>query len=366
MKLTKLNKLLISNSMRFKLSSLLVLLFLFPSIFAQKNVNVDNLRFEYWTRFMPKTPLNPMFFYYEVDYQMPKSVSRYLDVEALDKYADISGQRFTTEPKDGDYRVNVEFDPIEIIGSEVGQRYVEHKDSKGNVTGRTYYYWIDVTYTFGARSNMMKGDVSVLKLNGFSRFDKLTFKSEEFDSSRTASDYWRNNRDLLIEKFTEERAVEAVKKTFSTLSSNYGFPIARVQGLVKTINEKKHPENEPLRGKSDQLKAIMEKLNGKVPTTEEEMNDLIEYFKSIPARYTDPQLKADVRLRYVAYYNLCRIYIYLDQPEKVKEYADLLFENGHDKKDAERLIKDAEKLQETLNKSDIKATQFSTDKYFNN
>ena len=63
---------------------------------------------------------------------------------------------------------------------------------------------------------------------------------------------------------------------------------------------------------------------------------------------------------------MCRIYIYIDQPDKVKEYADLLLENGHDKKDAERLSKDAAKLKERLENSFIKASQFDTDSYFQN
>jgi hypothetical protein len=56
------------------------------------------------------------------------------------------------------------------------------------------------------------------------------------------------------------------------------------------------------------------------------------HFKSIPERYTDPKSKTDMNLRSAAYYNLCKIYLFLDEPENVAEYADLIFANGIDTK----------------------------------
>jgi predicted ATP-binding protein involved in virulence len=98
--------------------------------------------------------------------------------------------------------------------------------------------------------------------------------------------------------------------------------------------------------------------------TEDDVAEELQYFKELPTRYTDPKLKADVKLRYVGYYNVAKIYLYLDMPDKVAEYANLLFENGHDKGDAKKLNEDADKLKALFDSSEIKARHFSTDPYF--
>jgi hypothetical protein len=357
-------KFLINNRMKTKLLlALSFLLSLSGSIYAQKNVNVDNLRFSYWERIMPKTPLEPAFFYYGAKIEMPASVKNKVDESSLYENLNISGQRYTEDLKEDDVFVNVTMAPINIVSSSVKERTVESKDKAGKVT-REYYYWVEVVYTFDAKAVANKSGKAIGQYTMYSRLKSLSFTSGEYGTRKGASDYWNNNREMLVEQFTRDCANSAISSLSSSLSAGFGFPIVRESGLIKTINEKKHPENDALRAKSEELKTKMEALNGKIPLTEEDVAELIEYFKNIPVRYTDTKEKADVRLRYVAYYNLCRLYLYIDQPEKVKEWADLLFANGHDKKDAERLIKDAEELKTRLDNAIIKATQFETDSFF--
>lgn len=351
-----------------KLKSLLILILAIVSLsgtmMAQKNVNVDNLRFSYLSRELPKNPQDPMFFYYSTKINMAATLASLVDEAALYENLFISGQRLTEEPKEDDIFVEVKMNPINIVSSEVKERVVENKNKEGKVTSRNYYYWVEVAYTFDATAVISKAGTVIKRYTMYNSSSRIYHRSQEYTSRKSASDYWNNNRDMLREQFSNECAKKAISDLSFTASNEFGFAIMKTSGLIKTINEKKHPENETLRANSDALKSRMEALTGETPLTEEDMADLIEYFKSIPERYTDPKLKADVRLRYVAYYNLCRIYMYIDQPEKVKEWADLLFANGHDKKDAERLTKDADKLIERFNNSIIKTTQFSTDSYF--
>lgn len=352
--------------MRTKLFLTLTLLLMSGALLAQKNVNVDNLRFSYAERLMPRKAQDPMFFYYASKITMPGTVKNYVDEQSLYDNLRISGQRITDEPTDNDYIINVNLAPINITNSEVRERVEERKDKDGKVTDRYHYYWVEIVYNFSASATLTRGTAIVGKYVMFSPTSNLYFKSTEYNTRKGAADYWNNNKEMLREQFTRECSDNAMSSLSSSLSADFGFPIVKTSALIKTINEKKHPENDALRAKSDELKSKMEALDGTVGLTESDMADIMEYFKSIPVRYTDTKLKADVRLRYVAYYNLCRIYMYIDQPDKVKEWADLLLENGHDKKDAERLTKDAEKLKERLEKSFIKASQFETESYFQN
>jgi len=349
--------------MKTKSVFILTVLLLTCSVYAQKNVNVDNLRFAYWERLLPKKPQQPMFFYYSIEMDMPRSVKIHVDEGQLQDQLVIAGQRYTDDPKEGDMLVHLKMAPVNILNSTVKERVVESKSKSGEVT-RTYYYWVEVNYNFEAQA---VASISQVKKEAYSLYNRVhtqAFKSQEYNTRKGASDYWNNNREVLVEQFTRECADNAIKKLTTSLSADFGFPIVKTSVLIKTINEKKHPENDLLRSKSSQLKATMEKLDGKTPLAKEDMKELIAYFKSIPERYTDTELKADVRLRYVAFYNLCRIYLFLDQPKNVKKWADLLFANGHDKKDAERLTEDAESLHKRLNQTIIKATQFDTEDYF--
>ncbi|MDR3268355.1 MAG: hypothetical protein LBT83_04730, partial [Tannerella sp.] len=88
------------------------------------------------------------------------------------------------------------------------------------------------------------------------------------------------------------------------------------------------------------------------------------YFKRIPEKYADPNHKADVRLRYAAYFNLCTIYFFADEPEKVAEYADRLIANGHDAKDGEQLKKEAAALKKAFDKTGIRTCHFDPKTYF--
>lgn len=331
---------------------------------AQKNVNVDNYRFAYSYRALPKKPLNPMFFYYGIQINMPNTMSHIVDVDNLAGQLVIEGQRYTEEPKADDIFVLLSMQQINILGTDIRERVEEYKDKQGNVTSRKFFYSVVVNYNFDAKAVVTQGNNKIGNYVLKSRNQTLTYKSSEHSTSRAASEYWKNNRENLKENFTVEQSNAAVSSLSQMLTSEFGFATIKTTDIIKTINEKKHPENEPLRAMSDKLKSSLETMDANTPLIEEDIADIIEYFKNIPVRYTDPKLKADVRLRYVAYYNLCKIYLHLSQPEKVKEYADLILENGHDKGDCKKMNNEAEKLMERFNSSDIKTRHFDPETYF--
>lgn len=333
------------------------------SIIAQKNVNVDSYRFVYQERSVPSKQVNPRSFYYTTKIVMPGTVKNAVDEESLYNSLKIQGQRYTDQPSENDLLVTLTMEGLNIKSNEVHTRTVETKDKNGNVT-RVNYYSVWVIYNFQSDIDVKQGDDVVVKYNLYNRSTDLKYLSDEFSTSSAAADYWRNNRDNLKEGFIREVVSNSVSTSSNALSSAIGFRVTKEGDMIKTIKDKKHPENDALREKADALKNRLEKLDGTNPMKEEEIADIIEYFKALPGRYTDPKLKADVKLRYVAYYNLGKIYLFLDQPENVFEYAKLLIENEHDKKDGEKLIKEATNLQERFSKTDIKTRQFDPDKFF--
>ena len=349
--------------MKFKFFPVLILLILSGNALAQKNVNVDNLRFNYFERQLPQRPLNPPFFYYAVKIDMPGSIRNVVDEQVLYEMVHIVGQRIAYEPSDDDVIINAKMSPVIILGSSVKERIAEKKARDGTVT-KEYFYTMEIVYNFEANAVVTQKGKVLNRYSMCSRIQNFTFKSKEYKTQKEASDFWRNNREVLIEQFTRECAENSIVSLSKSLNNNFGFPIIKQSALIKTINEKNHPENETLRANSNEIKSRMEALDGTTPLTEDDMSDLIEYFESIPDRYGDATSKADIQLRYVAYFNLCRIYIFVNQPQEVKKWADLLFANGQDKKDGQTLKKEADALAKRFDKSIFKTAQFNTDDYF--
>ena len=341
------------------LTTISICLALFGHDLIAQNVNVDNLRFKYKVRYLPKNPLEPRSFYYVVNTSMPPEMRDFVDEPMLRNRCRIEGQRQAESFKQGDVVVDMALSPVNVLNAVVRERSV--KDRKGR---RLYYFWIEVTYTSEASVIVSKGSKELMRFMPMSYRESITFRSEEYGSFLGAAAYWKNNSEMLMGQFTRECANIAVDKASDMLSLHFGFPLITEPALIKTINEKNHPENLPLLEMSSSIETKVSSLSGDHVLTEEDMAQEIVYFKDILTRYTDNVSKADIRLRYVAYYNLCRIYMYINQPEKVKEWADLLALNGHDKKDGERLIKDAQNLIDRFKYSDIKTCQFNPDAFF--
>ena len=86
----------------------------------------------------------------------------------------------------------------------------------------------------------------------------------------------------------------------------------------------------------------------------------IEYYESIPKRYSSNE-KADAKLRYSAYYNLAKLYFYLDEPDKARQYADALIKNGYDDSDGRSLIEKADALSDLFQRNGARTRHFAID-----
>lgn len=336
--------------------------------FAQNNVNVDNYRFTFIHRASPSKPLVPLFFYYGVHINMPNSVAGVIDMDVLYDQLIIEGQRRTDNPKPGDVTVNLDMGFVEIVSSDVKEREGDSRDKDERKRGKdkdNKYYSMVITYTFDSKVVVTKNGKNIDYYPLYYRINMLTYQTREFSSRRDLSEYWKNNRENLKETFARDLAASSVSRAAARITSLYGFPTTKSSDIIKTINEKKHPENTAFRAASDNLKLKLEAMDAYTLMEEEDVADLIDYYKGVLDRYTDLQSKADVRLRYAALYNLCKIYLYLDQPENVKPYADRILENGYDKGDSKNMNEAAQKLMLLFNSSDqIKTRHFDPDAFF--
>jgi len=342
----------------------LISLFSFNGIAQTKSVNVDNFWFNYSFRGVPAKPLDPVRFNYAVKINAAAVVKNYVSVDDVESAVNIQGQNKVENLSDASVVVELTFGNIVVSSSEVNERKEESKDKAGNIT-RKYYYKVIATYTFESSYRVTNDQKPIAGNAIYSRTSPQSYQTQEYGSRKEAADFWNNNREVLIADFYRNLVSVSAETASAQASNLFGFPARTYnRDLLKTMNEKKHDENATFRDAINTVKTELQAMTPDVPLNKERLTDVIEYLKSLPGKYSDPNSKADQRMRYLAYYNLGKIYYYLDEPENVKQYADLIAPNGYDVKDGAKLNKDAEELMALFDKTNIRTRHFSPDNYF--
>jgi len=333
------------------------------SICAQtKNVNVDNYRFDVVVRTFPAKPWNPLFFNYSVAINASAIVQKNISIGEVYDAVNIEAQRKVQDFNQAALILQLNLGSIVINSSKVVDDIKTKKNKDGSVT-ETHEYYMEVNYNFSSSYEIKSTGKTLSKGEPYSNLSSRKYSTERYKTSKDASDFWNNNREMIIANLYRDLCLTSAAQLSSTATSLYGFPVIKSFVLLKTIDEKKHNENEAFRKNVELLKSALQAMTPEIPMDRKQADALIKYFKSIPERYADPKSKADARLRYAAYYNLCRIYLYLDEPDNVYKYADLILANGEDTKDSERLRDDANDLKTALNKTAIKTRHFNPDDY---
>jgi hypothetical protein len=329
-----------------------------------KNVDIDSKGFHYSYRSFPSAPLDPMRFAYATSIAATNTTKKHVSTEELAKSLVVQGQTKTDNIDEASVLVELSLGDLIVSSSSVTERKVENKDKDGKVTSVYYLYAARVVYNFESSYRIKQGEKILKTGNPHSRIFEREYRSDEYKSRREAAEHWNNNRDVFIDRFHRSFAAEAVKFASEQATRLYGFEAIDARDVVKTTDEKKHNENAVFRAAVDSMAAAFAAMTPDVPMNRELANSLIKYFKSIPEKYADPKLKADIRLRYAAYFNLCKLYRHLDEPENAVQYADLLIANGYDPKDGEKLKKAALEQKAAFDKIGIRSSHFSPDAMF--
>jgi hypothetical protein len=326
------------------------------------NVDVDNFNFTCTYRALPEQPQSPVRFLYSTNVVLSGIAKNYL---VLDDFADaitIEGQIKAAKPDTAQFVVEMTVGNVGLKSSEVQERQVKSKDKTGKAI-ITIYYKVLVKYTFDA-DYKIKSAGKVIKEGSCFSSPNFSFTTKEFEIKKDATDYWEKNKDTEVANFYLDRSKQAADNLSALVSVQYGFTVAKKTDHLKITDTKKHNENISFRAATDALKTELQSMTENVPMNRDVIDPLIEYFKSLPQKYSDPKSKADGWIRYAAWWNLCKIYLYLDEPENVAQYANLIFPNGYDPKDGAKLNKEATDLKTVFDKTGIHTRHFDPAEYF--
>lgn len=328
--------------------------------------NINTIRFEYSERRQPEYPLEPPFFYFNTQYVVPPSYREMINPNYFDLDVSIRGQRYTDKPKKNDVVITISYGLISIADVTVKDEYVEIEDPETKEKIKEHLFWIESLYGMDVNAVVLQSKTEINKYSLSSRSSPTLYKSKSFGSRKEAMSYWELNKDLLREDFIKAIASHATKSLSSILTKNYGYPIYIMNGILTSIDDKNISETKTFDSQCSGLKYKLSGLDGLTPLKKSEVQKYIDYFESIPQKYSDLEDKSQIRIRYAAYANLSRIYILLDDPDRAFEWAQKIIENGYFASTGNDLAKQATELRNYLQSHPIKSTQFSTDTYFDN
>ena len=349
---------------------------------AQK-VDLDKFNFEVAYQRLPTQPVPLDKRTYGTRVKLGAALNSYIFEGPTNERLKVDGwKRVTDDPTIG---VEFNLDDFVFRGSESKNETVEIKDKSGAVTSRTTYYWLEATYSgrgickykapFTPKP-LTEKEIAEAKAkadqkaaNRFLANVQTNAPQEPAGNSKTInlsqdivyqtekttngtselSEKFNLNKDAIYGDYLRRFSESAISKVNGAINGQYGYIPVGGREFLWILDSKDHPEYAIQQEAIQAVKAIFQTMKANVPIDELSANlqPLIDYFESLKTKYVGDN-KPDRKMRYSAYYNLGKIYYYLDQPEKTIKECEGLIANDYDEKDGERMIEDAKQLRVNL------------------
>lgn len=263
----------------------------------------------------------------------------------------ISG--FSRLKSNGTIDINYTFNGTEIGEVNINKRKIEKKNKEGKVISTSYKYKVTVPYNSTAIMTVSNAITAESYEKTFS--ESTVYESSEYDSYNAAQNHYNNNRSTLRNKYKSSHSSNLKSNAKSHLDYTYGYiPYENKYEYFWILSSKNHPEYGKHQEAYQKLKTIFDgmKYDQPIENLNAEVIPIIDYFNDVAARFPGDKRKIR-KIRYASYYNIAKIYYYLDQPEKTREYAQKIIDNDYDKGDGESFLSDADKLAEKLKINEI-------------
>jgi len=243
--------------------------------------------------------------------------------------------------------VDLSFNGTLVENFEIVKVKHEKKNKEGKVTSTRYSYKVKLNYRSTGEinvTNTLRGKTYTDKFNSSASYVK-----HSFDTYSKAQHFYDNNRLTLRDKYSNEHLKDMQEDARDYLNRTYGYPVRAANDYLWILGSKRHPEYTKHHNAFDQVSIAFLKMSYLESTAEieEELQPVIAYFEDVITRYPGSKKKMR-KVKYASYYNLAKIYYYLDKVGKVKEYAQKLIANDYNKKAGRRFLKDAERLEKRM------------------
>ena len=311
-------------------------------------VDLDKFTFTASFRDLPRYPLDTSYHTYSVLIDYGTLTRLAMKRNELENQVRMEG--FRRLSYGAHILIRVKFEDLLITSSEVRERVEEVKDKNGKVTGKRTYYNVEVGYSFAAQAKITdyKG-VFIDDVVLANREQRKTYYSESFPSQTEANIFSKIGLVALAPKLTRESMDDALASLSNNLTANYGYPERTVSDYFWIVASRKHPEYEEHRRAWMNFRQAVAMMNPDEPLDEvkKAMQPVIEYYNKVKKQYSSDS-KGDKKMRYASYFNLAKIYWYLDDPDAGMKEATELIINGYDARDGNGLEAGATNLKQSL------------------
>ena len=331
--------------------------FIIHSSFAQR-VDLDRFNFTASYRDFPDDPLPVDYKTYNVRIEATPSLGLGYSSSNLENIINIEGLKKVTGT--GHITIIAMLDDIVIEKTETVERVQVTKD-KQNVEVKKSFFATEITYSFSARATVYdyKGHTVISNHILFERENKRTYKTSEYPNPVDAVNNF-NNKILETKTNLARQLVNgAINNLNSYLNTKYGYAIQKVSDIFWVLNNKKHPEYAEHQKAWNNFKSAIVLMTPDEPLdkVKEKMKPVIAYYEKVKTIYTSLDKEAK-KLRYASFYNLAKIYLYLDDPAAAMREADALAMNDYDENDGRHLRAIAESLDEQLRRNNATSRHF--------
>ena len=352
---------------------------------AQK-VDLDKAKFNVKYQILPRENVPFEKRTYTVTSTTGPTIRTYKDQDAVNREIRLDGWKLVEN--DGTVNINLDLIEFSLISSRLQEEVTENKDKAGKVISRTVRYFVKAEFKQDGRVKItgpfspkeltqkeleaQKQKEEKIATNRFlaktnlnsnaaneanSRIEYLpntrTYTTDMYETSAKAVDYFKVSQESIRENLLRNFVQDAIDRAY--YSANYHFGFAQASDntdFLWILDTKSHPEYQ---AQQEAIQAVKElfntmKANESIDALEENLGPLLEYFESLKTKYKSDD-KTDKKIRYGAFYNLAKIYHYLDKPALAIIQANGLIDNDYDTKDGERLREDAQALLDTFKKT---------------
>ena len=334
---------------------------LLPFIAYSQRVDLDRFKFSSQYRSLPAIRLDSSYRTYHVLVETSRLMRGYLSGISPEKSVMLEGWRMLK--KNGHLAIQVKLEDLLPESFSVTEREEIIKDRAGKETGRRKLYSQEVVYTFSAFAdiNDHKG-AHIENIVLASRNYKQVYRSPEFAIRQIAEGYFMINSLTVSEQLYMNCVNRAMNYLSNRITDDFGFGERTVTDNMWILGSKKHPEYQAHRQAFLTMNEVLFSIsaNRSLDGVRDQLQPAINYFESIKRKYPSTS-KHDRKLRYASYYNLAKLYYYLDDPQAMKKEASALILNDYDAKDGKALEASALYLKNLFIQTNLNSRHFAID-----